>query len=149
MITPMFIHRLDLLDGVLPARYSYATGGVVNIETKDGCQQPSGDLSLRVGQRSTIEPSFEYAGCHGQLGTLVSAVYQQSNTAFSSATPGPTPIHDFTHRGQLFGLVAYPLSPTDTLRLMLSGAASRNQLAHVPDLVPNYQLASAPPRHSS
>ena len=144
MINPMFIQRLDLLDGVLPARYSYATGGVVNIETKDGCQQPFGDLSVRVGQRSTIEPSFEYAGCHGQLGTYVSAVYQQSNTAFSSATPGPTPIHDFTHRGQLFGLLSYPLSPTDTLSLMLSGAASRNQLPNVPDLVPAYQLAGVP-----
>ena len=45
MINPMFIERLDLLDGVLPSRYSYATGGVVNIQTKDGCSQPSfGDV---------------------------------------------------------------------------------------------------------
>jgi outer membrane receptor protein involved in Fe transport len=144
MLNPMFIERLDLLDGVLPARYSYATGGVVNIETKDGCQQPFGDLSLRVGQRATLEPSLEYAGCHGQLGTYLSALYQQSNTAFSSATPGPTPIHNFTHRGQVFGLLSYPLTSTDTLSLILSGAASRNQLPNVPGLTPAYQLAGVP-----
>ena len=62
MINPLFIKRLDLLDGVLPSRYSYATGGVVNIQTKDGCGQPPfGDVSLLAGQRDTLEPSFEYA----------------------------------------------------------------------------------------
>jgi outer membrane cobalamin receptor len=59
MINPLFIKRLDLLDGVLPSRYSYATGGVVSIQTKDGCEQSSsGDVSLRAGQRDTLEPSL-------------------------------------------------------------------------------------------
>src|SRR5215472_12700739 len=76
MINPTFVKRLDLLDGVLPARYSYATGGVVNIETRDGCADPSGGAaSLRVGQRDTIEPSLEYAGCHGRLSSYMSALY--------------------------------------------------------------------------
>src|SRR5215469_12804711 len=69
MINPMFIKRLDLLDGVLPSRYSYATGGVVNIETQDGCEQPFGEVALRVGQRQTVEPSFQLAGCHAGLST--------------------------------------------------------------------------------
>ena len=145
MINPMFIKRLDLLDGVLPSRYSYATGGVVNIQTKDGCDDPSlGELSLRAGQRDTLEPSFEYSGCDGGLGTYLSGLYQQSNTAFSSATPGPTPIHDFTHQGQLFGFFSYPLTPSDTLSLMVSGAASRNELPNVPGLAPQYSLAGVP-----
>ncbi|MGO9803378.1 MAG: TonB-dependent receptor plug domain-containing protein [Steroidobacteraceae bacterium] len=144
MLNPLFIKRLDLLDGVLPARYSYATGGVVNIETRDGCEDPSGAASLGFGQRDTLEPSFEYAGCHGALSSYVSGLYQQSNTAFSSATAGPTPIHDFTHQGQLFGFFSYPLSPTDTLSVLLSGAASRNQLPNVPGLAPEFDLAGAP-----
>src|ERR1700733_14394237 len=70
MINPMFITRLDLLDGVLPSRYSYATGGVVNIQTKDGCGQPPfGDVSVLAGQRDTVEPSFEYASCYSGLGS--------------------------------------------------------------------------------
>jgi hypothetical protein len=144
MINPMFIKRLDLLDGVLPARYSYATGGVVNIQTKDGCELQSSEASLMLGQRDTVEPSLQYAGCHGQLSSYVSAVYQQSNTAFSSATPGPTPIHDFTKQGQALGIFSYPLTATDTLSLLLSAAKSSNQLPNVPGLPPAYTLSGVP-----
>ena len=145
MINPTFVKRLDLLDGVLPARYSYATGGVVSIETKDGCHDPpGGDATLRVGQRDTIEPTLEYAGCYGALSSYVSALYEQSNTAFSSATPGPTPIHDFTRQGQVFGFFSYPLDPTDTLSLLISGAKSSNELPNVPGLAPQFDLAGVP-----
>jgi hypothetical protein len=148
MINPLFIKRLDLLDGVLPARYSYATGGIVNIQTRDGCEQEFGDLAIRAGQRDTFEPSFQYSSCTGQLGSYISGLYQQSNTAFSSATPGPTPVHDFTKQGQLFGFFSYPLTPSDTLSLLLSAARSSNQLPNVPGLAPEYSLAGvavAPP----
>jgi outer membrane cobalamin receptor len=149
MINPMFIKRLDLLDGVLPARYSYATGGVINLETKDGCEQPLGDFTLRVGQRETLEPSFEYAGCHDDIGSYVSALYQKSNTAFSSATPGPVPIHNRTWQGQALGFFSRPLGADKTLSLLISGGASRNQLPNVPDLAPQYSLAGVPEPPSS
>src|ERR1700741_951094 len=42
MLNPMFIRRVDLLDGVLPARYSYATGGGINIATRGGCEGAGG-----------------------------------------------------------------------------------------------------------
>ena len=149
VINPMFIKRLDLLDGVLPSRYSYATGGVVDIETRDGCQQSFGELALLAGQRDTLQPSAQYAGCHGGIGSYVSAIYQQSNTAFSSATAGPTPIHDSTRQGQVFGFFSYPLTSTQTLSLLLSGAVSRNQLPNVPGLAPQYALAGVPRPPSS
>lgn len=150
MINPTFVKRLDLLDGVLPSRYSYATGGVVNIQTKDGCSDPTGgEATLRAGQRDTLEPALEYAGCHGQLSSYLSALYSQSNTAFSSATPGPTPVHDFTKQGQVFGFFSYPLSPTDTLSLLVSGAKSSNELPNVPGLAPAFDLAGVPVPPSS
>jgi len=145
MINPTFVKRLDLLDGVLPARYSYATGGVVNIETRDGCADPSGAAaSLLLGQRDTIEPSLEYAGCHGGLASYVSALYEQANTAFSSATPGPTPVHDFTKQGQVFGFFSLALSPAHTLSLLVSGAKSSNELPNVPGLAPEFDLGGVP-----
>jgi hypothetical protein len=145
MINPLFIKRLDLLDGVLPSRFSYATGGVVSIETKDGCEQPAGgDLSVRAGQRDTLEPSLEYSSCHADLSSYVSALYQHSDSAFSSATPGPTALHDHTRQGQLFGYFSYPLTATDTLSLLLSAARSSNQLPNVPGLAPAFTLANVP-----
>jgi outer membrane cobalamin receptor len=68
MINPAFVQSLDLLDGVLPAQYSYATGGVVDIQTKDGCVHPGGSAEMLVGQRDTLQPSMEYAGCDGAVG---------------------------------------------------------------------------------
>jgi hypothetical protein len=145
MINPLFVRQLDLLDGILPARYSYATGGVVDIRTKDGCEHPGGDVSVLAGQRDTLQPSAQYAGCEGQLSSYASLLYDQGNTAFSSATPGPNAIHDRTQQGQAFGFFAYPVSASSKLSLLLSGARSSNQLPNVPGLAPQYTLAGIDP----
>jgi hypothetical protein len=144
MINPQFVKQLDLLDGVLPARYSYATGGVVDIQTKDGCEQPGGSVTITGGQRDLLQPSGQYGGCAGKFSYYVSGLYSQGNNAFSSATPGPDPIHDFTRQGQLFGFFSYEVDPRTKLSLMLSAAASNNQLPNVPDLAPTFELAGVP-----
>ena len=140
MINPMFIKQLSLLDGILPSRYSYATGGVVNIQTKDGCEQPGGSVSMYGGQRNTVQPSFQYGGCDGNFSYYISGLYSQSNTAFSSATPAPDAIHDHTNQGQGFGFFTYNLTPTTRLSLITSVAASNNQLPNRANLTPQFQL---------
>ena len=140
MINPMFVKRISLLDGILPSRYSYATGGVVSIDTKDGCEQPGGSASMYGGQRNTVQPSVQYGGCNGRFSYYVSALYSQSNSAFSSATPAPDAIHDHTNQGQAFGFFSYNLSPTTKLSLITSLALSDNQLPNQANLVPQYQL---------
>ena len=143
MINPMFIKQMSLLDGILPSRYSYATGGVLNIQTKDGCEQPGGSVSMYGGQRNTIQPSFQYGGCDGNFSYYVSGLYSQSNSAFSSATPAPDAIHDHTNQGQGFGFFAYNLNPTTRLSLITSFAASDNQLPNQTNLPPQFQLTGA------
>src|SRR5271156_3183014 len=140
MINPMFIKQLSLLDGILPSRYSYATGGVLNIETKDGCEQPGGSASMYGGQRDTVQPSFHYSGCDGKFSYYLSGLYSQSNSAFSSATPAPDAIHDHTNQGQGFGFFAYNLSPTTRLSLITSVAVSDNQLPNQNNLTPQFNL---------
>ena len=140
MINPMFVKQLSLLDGILPSRYSYATGGVVNIQTKDGCEQPGGSVSMYGGQRNTVQPSFQYGGCDGKFSYYISGLYSQSNTAFSSATPAPDAIHDHTNQGQGFGFFAYNLNPTTRLSLITSVAASNNQLPNQANLPPEFEL---------
>jgi len=144
MLNPLFIKRFDLLDGVLPARYSYATGGVVDVQTKDGCEQPGGSATVFGGQRGMIQPSAQYAGCSGGLSYYSSVLYSQSNLAFSSATSGPTPIHDWTNQGQAFNVFSYSLSNDTKVSAIVSVADSDNQLPNVPGLTPRYILANAP-----
>jgi outer membrane receptor protein involved in Fe transport len=141
MINPMFVKQMSLLDGILPSRYSYATGGVVNIQTKDGCEQPGGTVGMYGGQRNTIQPSVQYGGCEGNFSYYVSGLYSQSNTAFSSATPAPDAIHDHTNQGQGFGFFTYNINPTTRLSLISSVALSDNQLPNRPNLVPQFLIA--------
>jgi hypothetical protein len=143
MINPMFIKQLDLQDGILPSRYSYATGGVIDIQTKDGCETPGGSMSVTVGQRDMLQPSIQYGGCNGRLSYFLSGLYEQGNTAFSSATPGANAVHNWTNQGQGFGLFSYKLSDTSSVSLLLSSAASNNQLPNVPGLPPAFDLAGA------
>jgi len=149
MINPMFVKQMSLLDGIVPSRYSYATGGVLNIQTKDGCEQPGGTASMYGGQRNTIQPSFQYGGCDGDFSYYASGLYSQSNTAFSSATPAPDAIHNHTNQGQGFGFFTYNLNPTTRLSLITSVAASNNQLPNRADLTPQYQLTGVSPEPSA
>lgn len=149
MFNAHFVKQLDLLTGVLPAEYSYATGGIVAIQTKDGCDMEGGSATLYFGQRGTFEPSAEYGGCTGRLSYYVNALYEQSNTAFSSATPGPNAIHDWTNRGQAFGDFSYALDDDTKLKIMLSSATSNNQLPNVAGLTPQFALAGVTPPPSA
>ncbi len=143
MINPMFIKQMSLLDGILPSRYSYATGGVLDIKTKDGCEQPGGSVSMYGGQRNTVQPSFQYGGCDGKFSYYVSGLYSMSNSAFSSATPAPDAIHNSTIQGQGFGFFAYDVNPTTRLSLITSVAASNNELPNQANLVPPFKLTGA------
>jgi len=149
MINPAFVSSLTLLDGILPSRYSYATGGVVSIATKNGCASRGGSASLLFGQRNTLQPAVEYAGCAGTVSYFVSGQFEQGETAFSSATPGPNPIHNETHGGQGFASLSVPLGARTTLGVVLSSAGSNNELPNVPDLPPQYTLAGVTPANSS
>jgi hypothetical protein len=149
MINPMFISKLDLIDGILPSRYSYATAGIVGIETKNGCDSPGRSVSVMAGQRLDVVPSAEYAGCAGKLSYYVSGEYDQGQNAFSSATPGPNPIHDRTAQGQGFAALSYPINSTTKINVVFSTAGSNNQLPNVPGLLPEFTLAGVTPFNSS
>jgi hypothetical protein len=140
MLNTLFVDQLDLRVGVLPARYGYATGGVVDVRSKDGCHAPGGEVSIYGGQRDTFSPSVEYAACDGALSSYVGARATWSNTAFSSATPGPTPIHDEGTQDQELGFWTYSLSADTHLSLLLAATRSDNQLPNASGLAPAYTL---------
>ncbi|HEY5019864.1 MAG TPA: TonB-dependent receptor plug domain-containing protein, partial [Steroidobacteraceae bacterium] len=143
MLNSMFIQQLDLRVGVLPARYGLATGGVVDVQSKDGCRASGGDVSVEAGQRSTLSPSIEYAACDGALSSYISARETWSNTAFSSATPGPTPIHDRGRTQQGLGFWSYALTAQTNVSLLLAATRSDNELPNAAGLAPVFDVAGA------
>ncbi len=140
MLNTLFIQTLDLQVGIVPARYGFATGGVVNIETKDGCRASGGDLQLYGGQRATYSPSLTYGVCGRGWSGFLSARATWSDTAFSSATPGPTPIHDHGRSQQALGFWTLDVSEQTQLSLLLAATNSNNELPNAPGLEPQYVL---------
>jgi outer membrane receptor protein involved in Fe transport len=145
LLNSFFIKDVSLLDGILPARYGYRTAGVIDIVTKNGCQQQGGDFSIFGGQRSTAQPSFELDGCKGNFGYYVTGLYLHNNMGFSSATPAPDPIHDVMNQGQGFGNFTYQLGLAARLSLMSGFTVNDGQFPNRPDMPPLYQLDGVNP----
>ena len=130
MINPMFVKQLDLLDGVLPSRYSYATGGVVDIQTKDGCEQPGRRVSpSSAASAATLQPSAQYGGCDGKFSYYVSGLYDQGETAFSSATPGAEPDPRLHQPGPGLRLLLLRSDQRPQLSLILSSGRQQQPAA--------------------
>ena len=66
-LDPRFVGSMQLITGSLPAQYGFRTAGVVDIKTKNGFGDSTGELSVYGGSFDTIRPSFEAGGSSGNL----------------------------------------------------------------------------------
>lgn len=141
IFSPRFVSGVTLLTGFQPAQFGYHNEGVINIHTKQGCEDPGGSVEYYGGQRATIQPSFEYGGCDGALSYYLSGFYLQDDLGLQSPTPTPDPIHDRTNQGQGFSDISYLLAPTVKLNLLAGTSVNYFQIPGQPDLPPQFQLA--------
>lgn len=144
VLNPRFASSVSLLDGALPAEYSYRTAGVVDIRTKQGCENQGGDVEMYGGQRGTLQPNFELGGCRGKLSYYLTGYYTQNDLGLESATPGVVAIHDHTQQGQGFGYVNYLINSATRLSLITGTAIADYQIPAYPGQVPLYGLAGVP-----
>jgi len=140
LLNSQFVKSVSLADGILPARYGYRTAGVIDIRTKDGCDNGQSNFQIYGGQRDTVRPSIELQGCDGKFSYYVTGLYLRSNLGFSAANPAPDPIHDQIDEGQGFAYLAYQLSPFAKLSLMSGATYIDEQEPNVPGLQAQWQL---------
>jgi len=145
LLNSYFVKSVSLIDGVLPAEYGYRTSGVVEISTKNGCDDAHNEFTIYGGQRDTAQPSFQLGGCSGKFSYFVTGVYTHSNLGLSSATRGPDPIHDGTNQGQGFAYLTYSISPTTQLSLISGMTVAHNQFPNVPGETPEFSLSGINP----
>jgi outer membrane receptor protein involved in Fe transport len=136
-----FVRRVSLLDGVLPVTYGYRDAGVLDMVTKDGCSNPGGNVGFYGGQRETLQPSFEYGACDGPFSAYYTGTFLHSNLAFSSATPGPVPIHNITNQGQGFGYFTWELNPLNKLSFTTGVSVNNSDYPATVGLPLAYNLA--------
>ncbi|MGA2411105.1 MAG: TonB-dependent receptor, partial [Candidatus Binataceae bacterium] len=140
-----FVRSVSLLDGILPVTYGYRDAGVLDMVTKDGCSNPGGNVGFYGGQRETLEPSFEYGACDGPFSAYYTGTFLHSNLAFSSATPGPTPIHNITNQGQGFGYFTYEINPLNKLSMITGVSVNNSEYPAEPGLTAFYDLKGVSP----
>jgi outer membrane receptor protein involved in Fe transport len=145
LLNSYFVKSVSLIDGVLPAEYGYRTSGVVEISTKNGCDDAHNEFTIYGGQRDTAQLSFQLGGCSGKFSYYLTGVYTHSNLGLSSATRGPDPIHDGTNQGQGFAYLTYSISPTTQLSLIAGMTVANNQFPNAPGERPEFKLSGVDP----
>jgi outer membrane receptor protein involved in Fe transport len=145
LLNSYFVKSVSLIDGVLPAEYGYRTSGVIEISTKNGCDDAHNEFTIYGGQRDTAQPSFELGGCNGKFSYYLTGVYTHSNLGLSSATRGPDSIHDGTDQGQGFAYLTYSVSPTTQLSLIAGMTVANNQFPNVSGQTPEFKLSGVNP----
>ena len=117
-----FISSLQLIDGALPAQFGFKTAAIVDIETKDGAQNPGGTVSFYGGSNNQMESSLEYGGANDKWVWYVDGGYLNDNLGIENPTGKDVAIHDSTSQYRGFGYLSYIID--DTSRITLFGGAS-------------------------
>jgi outer membrane receptor protein involved in Fe transport len=144
IMSPRFVQRVDLLTGFMPAQFGYRNEGIIDIHTVEGCSNPGGSVGFSGGQRGTLQPSFEYAGCNGNLSYYVGGFYLQNDLGLQPPTPAHTPTHDHTNQGQFFGYFSYLLGPDARLSLITGTSINAFQIPPNPNVTPAFALSGVP-----
>jgi hypothetical protein len=144
VLTPRFAQNISLLTGALPAQFGLRTAGIIDVQTKEGLLDNGGDVEFYGGQRSTIQPSFEYGGSKGNFNYFVTGQYFSITRGVEPPTSGPSPIHDQSYQGQGFGFFSYFLSPTTRLSLITGSAVNHFQIPANPDQPQVFALSGVP-----
>jgi len=143
LLNSYFVNSVSLIDGVLPAQYGYRTSGVIEIQTKNGCDGGHNNLTVYGGMYDTAQPSFQLQGCNGRFSYYLTGFYLHSSLGLSSATPGHDPLHDTVNQGQGFTYLTYELNPSTKLSAIGGMTVADNEFPNRPDLPPLYQLEGA------
>src|SRR5579862_7104706 len=144
VLSPRFAQNISLLTGALPAQFGLRTAGIIDVQTKEGLLDNGGDVEFYGGQRSTIQPSFEYGGSQGNFNYFVTGQYFTTARGVEPPTPGPSPIHDQSYQGQGFGYFSYFLNPTTRLSLITGSAVNHFQIPANPDQPQVFALSGVP-----
>ena len=144
VLSPRLAQSISLLTGALPAQFGLRTAGIVDIKTKDGLLDKSGDVEFYGGQRNTENPSFEYGGSKGDFNYFTTGQYQHTDRGVEPPTPGPTPIHDTANEGSGFGYFSYFLNPTTRLSLITGVDVNHFQIGANPGQPQVFPLAGVP-----
>jgi opacity protein-like surface antigen/outer membrane receptor protein involved in Fe transport len=130
------IGSMSLVTGALPAEYGMRTVGLIDITTRTGVFNNSGDVAVYGGSQGTIQPSFDYGGtfgancpsgtaaqsksstCFGGVQYFFTGTYLQNKEGIENPLPSYGAIHDFTQQEKGFAYMSTFIDPYTRLSLI-------------------------------
>ena len=129
-LDPRLASSVQLITGALPAEYGLDTGGVVDIQTKNGLFNNGGHVSMYGGSHNTLEPSFDYGGSTGHFNFFVTGDYDTNSLGIESPDNSHTPEHDRTKQWHGFAFLQDILDQNSSLTAILG---TSNDMFEIPN----------------
>lgn len=130
-LDPRLISSMSLITGALPAEYGLRTAGIIDLTTKSGVQQQSGEVGLYGGSHGTVQPNFNYGGGAGSISYFLSGDFLRNDLGIESPDGSANPIHDHTTQYHGFGYVEDIVDESNRIGLMIGSSVGKFQ---IPDM---------------
>lgn len=132
------IGNMTVITGALPAQYGLRTAGLVDIQTRMGSPDPSGQISVYGGSHDTINTNIQYGGMDGNTQYYFTGRWLENDVGIENPTSNANAIHDETEQEKFFSYVSTVL-PNNSRWTMISGASDgQYQIPNNPGQPINY-----------
>ena len=116
------IGNMAVVTGALPAQYGLRTAGLVDIQTRMGTAEPSGEVGVYGGSHGTISSNLQYGGVSGNTQYFFTGRWLENGLGIENPTSSVNAIHDETQQEKFFSYVSTVL-PNNSRWTMITGAA--------------------------
>ena len=116
------IANMTVVTGALPAQYGLRTAGLVDIQTRAGTPEPSGEVSIYGGSHDTFTSNIQYGGISGNTQYFFTGRFTENALGIENPTSSVNAIHDETQQEKFFSYVSTVL-PNDARWTMITGAS--------------------------
>lgn len=140
-LDPRLIASMSLITGALPAEYGLRTAGIIDLTTRSGIQEQSGNVGIYGGSHGQIQPNVSYGGGSGAVSYFVSADFLRNELGIESPDGRSNPIHDRTTQYHGFGYFEDILDASNRVALMLGSSVGKFQIPDIAGRQPALGLA--------
>lgn len=138
-----FIRSVTLLDGALPAQYGLRTAGIIDIQTRNGAEDPGTTATIYGGSHRTVIPTISQAGTIGRWDYFLVGRYTSDDLGIENPLPTHEAIHDATRQGRYFAYVSGVLEDSSRLTFMSGAGLAHYQIPNSPGVAPAFTAFGA------
>jgi outer membrane receptor protein involved in Fe transport len=126
------IGNMAVVTGALPAQYGLRTAGLVDIQTRSGALEPSGQIGVYGGSNGTFSSNIQYGGVSGNTEYFFTGRFLESDLGIENPTSSSNAIHDHTQQEKFFSYVS-TVQPNNSRWTLITGGS-----------IGHYQIPSNP-----